>query len=820
MKRSIKKAIVLFLAVIMVVSVGTVGAYAQDEQSYDSDSTYYKGAFYYRPGTGEYFPGTDHEDYYIYSDDYFKKSGRVYDPHLCTMSYTIAISSVSSTRENFDEEGYKRKNRNIIAILEDIGFSDIDINDDYKLKPTKNSLGICCARKKIVQDGKEYTLLAIVPRSAGYEAEWGDNFVLGAEGDAKGFDINADKCLDFAKNYITAQNISGDIKVWTVGYSRGATIANLTAAKLIDDPKGYLGDAVTLTSDDLYAYTCGTPQGADINNDPHNEKYSGIFTRYLNTEFASLMAPEEMGFTRYGVCDPDFDLLYKEENYDRMMENLGVINDYVHDTYEASINSKYFHPKKIGIVDGSVGMANDNNSYIPDNAAEYLQGLCAYLTEITGGRKEYAKTYEQPFSDLIAYYESLSDEESASLTSALTGHKDTINLVVALYAYFMNTKSESKKTYTEAQLREKTTELAAIAAGVDEEYTSTGIDASVIAKAAVNLGKYLLMDADMVKIIAADYLSNILKEAMIASGATEEELAALTNRKSCLALTHILSHLLLGNIWQSDVVRPLQLNNEQMKAAATLIGNAANLFVDHANEIIISWLKTEDTYYADFGSFEGSQKDGYRRVYVKADSSAVNGHIFDKNGKVIAEIEDGVVKNSQDRWIGFTSSGDGGFFRIPADSEYQIKLVTDKPDVVSVRIGEYSVYDAAAEMLFDKTVNAKATDVITVSLPALEGGEEGYELPSQGTEYDVTVTPDGDSVICGDIDGNGTVDAIDATWLQRYLADMIELTDKQIAVADANNDSDVTIMDVTMINRYLCGLKSYEGIGKPIVAES
>ena len=815
MKHLFKRAAALLLAVIMLCSIGVVGAFALTGTSADSDSTCYKGAFYYRPAAGEYEDDSDNEDYYVYSDDYFKKSGKIYDPHLCTMSYTVAISSSSSTREPFTDEGYARKNRNVKAILEDIGFSDIVVNDDYTVKPTKDSAGVCCAHKKIVQDGREYTLLAIVPRSAGYEAEWGDNFVIGAKGNAEGFDRSAEQYLAFAKDYIAAQDISGDVKVWTVGYSRGATIANLAAAKLIDDPAGYLGEAVTLAPEDLYVYTCSTPQGADINNDPHNEKYAGIFSRYLDTDMASMMAPEAMGFTRYGVCDPTFDLLYKEESYDKMTEYLGVINDDVHDTYEDSVNSKFFHPKKLAVADGSVVISNDDSSYIPCDPAEYLQGLGAYLTEITGGREEYARIYEQPLSDLIAYYMSLSGEESAAMTAALIDDDDLLNLVVALYAYFMNTKSDSKKKDSPDRLREKAVELAAIAAGADGEYASTGIDAGMIAEASVKLGVYLLMSADSVKRIAADYLSSILKDAMQASGATKEEIANLTGQKACLALTHFISHMLFGNIWQSSEVRPLTLNNEQMKAAATLIGNAANLVIDHVNEVVISWLKTEDSYYADFGPFEGSQAYGYRRVYVDtADGSAFNGYVKDDNGAVVAQIENGTVKNSADQWVGFTPTDSGGFFRVPADRDYSVSLNTVKADTVSVGVGEYEVYDAETNMMLDTRVTVKATDTVIVSLPALEEGDEGYVMPSD-TAYSVTVAPATESDILGDVDMNGEVDIIDATWLQRHIAGFIILSDAALALSDVDGDGEITVMDVSAIQRYTGNLSAPEGIGKP-----
>lgn len=807
MKQSFRRVIAVLLVVIMLSSLVTISAFAEETKA-DSDSSYYYGAFYYRPGTGEYDPGVEYADTYAYSDDYFKQSGREYNPHLATLSFSLAVASVSSTREPFTPEGYQRKNRNAIAFLEDTGFSDISINHDYTIKPTKDTIGIACGQKHIVQDGKEYTLLAVFPRSAGYEAEWGNNFVLGADGDAVGFDGCADTCLAFAKDYINEKKISGDIKVWTVGYSRGAAIANLMGKKLIDDPKGYLGDAITLTGDDLYAYTCGTPSAADVDNNPRDEKYKGIFNQFLDTELASAMAPPDMGFERYGTDK----ILYKAENYDKMLENLSKCNDYVYSTYKDSINSNQYHPKMLGISDGSIGMVDDPNSYIPTDPAEYLKGLCAYLTEFTGGREEYAKTYEQAFSDVIAYYESLSSEESAAMMSSLTGNDDTIYMAVAFYAYFMKLKSEANISLNEEQVNAKAEEIAAVAAG-NEDLSATGIDAQVIAKAAAKLASYLMMSADDVKSIAANYFSSVFGAAMRASGATAQELKNVTGKNASLALVHVISHLLFGNIWQSDDVYPLLLNNEQMKAAATLIGNAAYLFVDHANEIITSWLKLDDSYYENYAALTDAQLMGYRRVYVKAaDASLIDGTITDANGTVIAQIENGVLKNSADRWVGFTSTDEGGFFRVPVDGDYKVNLHSAKAAQIAVEIGEYSLYDAKTEMVLNDVVNAKATDVVEVSLPAMD---EKEGMPSD-TEYAVTVTGQADAELLGDVDGNGTVEAVDATWTQRHIGQIVTLSDQQLAAADVDQDRAITPIDVTLIQRYLVDMKSSDDIGKTI----
>ena len=109
MKKVFKKALALTLCASLLTSAGAVAAFAATTPSDSSDSSYYKGVFYYRPGEGEIIALSDSVDYYAYSDDYFKKSGKIFDQHLATVSMSLAEASVSSTREPFTPEGYARK---------------------------------------------------------------------------------------------------------------------------------------------------------------------------------------------------------------------------------------------------------------------------------------------------------------------------------------------------------------------------------------------------------------------------------------------------------------------------------------------------------------------------------------------------------------------------------------------------------------------------------------------------------------------------------------------------------------------------------------
>ena len=790
--RFFKKALSVVLAASMLTGIAGVTALAQEKENAD---VFYNGTFYYRPGTGEYLPGTDSVDYFVYSDDFFKYSGKEYNAHLATLSMSLAEASVSSTREPFTPEGYANKSRNAVAFLEDNGFSDIEVNNDYRIKPTKDSMGVGCAHKTIREGDKDYTLLVIMPRNAGYEAEWGNNFVLGAEGDAAGFDASADKCLAFTKDYVASHGISGDIKVWTMGYSRGAAAANLMAKKLIDAPNEWLGDAVTLDSDDLYAYTFGTPMAADSNNNPRDAKYAGIFNSYENTEIASAMAPSAMGFERYGT---DF-MIFNPDKFDAMLENLDITNHEIHDSYVSKVSSRLFEPKKIGFSDGSVSMVDDPDSYIPDDPVEYLNGTGAYLKQFVGGRENFAKTYEQPFSDLFAYYESLTGDDASAFTSTLTGHKDTLYLVAALYAYFMKSQNNDNVYMSKEIANAKAKELAALTVGADED--SSGMDASVIAKVGARLTIFLLQKPETIKKEAAQYLRNVMTDAMTASGATQQQINSVTSNKASEALVHLISYLLLGNIWQSGELHPLQINNQQMKAAATLIGNAANLFVDHANEIIMSWLRLEDSYFADYAPLTEAQLKGYRRVYIDAGEATFNGSVLDENGDIVGVIENGVLTSSADAWLGYTTCDEGGFFRIPYDKDYKIKLNTSADTAVGVRIGHYDVYEATTAMQMEGKVNASSSDTVTVSLPAPTG---------ESTAYSVTVDR---SYILGDADMDGKVTITDVTVIQMFTAEIPEEAFSE-AAADVNGDGTVNVIDATLIQEFLAELPVPYPIGK------
>ena len=59
--------------------------------------------------------------------------------------------------------------------------------------------------------------------------------------------------------------------------------------------------------------------------------------------------------------------------------------------------------------------------------------------------------------------------------------------------------------------------------------------------------------------------------------------------------------------------------------------------------------------------------------------------------------------------------------------------------------------------------------------------------------------------VLGDVDGDGEMTIIDATMIQRYLADLCDFDARQLSVGDTDHDGEITILDCTRIQRILAG---------------
>lgn len=282
----------------------------------ENDYPVYRGYFSY-PSVAE--TTEDLDAVFFYSDGYFLSGSgsnngepKYYNTHLATMSMAMAMAGFYSNIGNDgalngnDDRTYTYKSQNIERLLTDIGVKpeDIFISDSNTVKPGTNTIGVAIGQKTIGATEEGYILVPIAVRGAGYESEWYGNTTVGTSGEHKGFATAADQVFKQVQNYIRDYGLTeavkaGKVKFWIAGYSRAGATSNLTAKRLIE---AYCDGTSTAMNNQVYAYCFEAPKGG-VNSAMKldAEKYYGIHNCINKADVVPLVAPEEMGFIRYGV---------------------------------------------------------------------------------------------------------------------------------------------------------------------------------------------------------------------------------------------------------------------------------------------------------------------------------------------------------------------------------------------------------------------------------------------------------------------------------------------------------------------------------------
>ena len=334
-----KKIISIMLCAVMVFSLGITAFAAAPE--YETVT----GEYTYCPSLGFLDPIGNQTGTFTYSDEYFTHSGYEYNHELAIMTMVMNQTCFASATSSTD--GWETANSNFNYLLSQCGFENLEANADAVSHPGGETIGAYAGTKPITVDGVDYTLIALGVRGHNYGGEWYSNFDLGYEGDHAGFADARDKVLSFLKDYVAEYKITGPVKIWLTGYSRGAIAANMVGGYLDQGVK--LGDKVSFQTKDLYCYTFETPQGVYDEN-AHNAVYRNIHNILNHNDFVPLVSFTEWGHTRYGVdyylpCR-QYDSCYAElkPQVDAMLDQMGWMNilgltlDTIDDFHYLSLN--------------------------------------------------------------------------------------------------------------------------------------------------------------------------------------------------------------------------------------------------------------------------------------------------------------------------------------------------------------------------------------------------------------------------------------------------------------------------------------------------
>lgn len=390
MKR-LKKLVAVLLAMVMMLCLLAGSAEAASTGAYSTKTfkTTKRYTFMHNPGKGD---EKDYKSVVYYTDDYFTLDPTAAKPNisLASASFCLSLAAMGSN----DAPRWSGNDACLKAFLKTLGFKNFRSNEEFNKQPTADSLGFGVASKKVA--GKDYTLIALGLRGAGYEAEWAGNFTLGRYGQHSDFAMNKDKVLDFLKQYIADNHIKGHVKLWLSGYSRGGAVGNLVAGA-IDD--GALKDTgITLGKKDLFAINFEPPQGAMLSDKPQASKYDNIWSFVNPNDIVPLVAMKEYGFGRYGRTwnYPSSGTSSNYASKRKAMEKLfyaqsshEVVDEYTADSFQMY---------KFDLSDGVVAKDKTSTMTLP----EFEQALVTLLAnDLVGSRENFVNEYQNGFRTLM-----------------------------------------------------------------------------------------------------------------------------------------------------------------------------------------------------------------------------------------------------------------------------------------------------------------------------------------------------------------------------------------------------------------------------------
>ena len=335
----------MMLSALMPLGTIIVSAAANNAQSEDGVPTNYKvgdvdyelvkGAFNYPSFNYTSAEYEEKSSYFYYSDGYFAQAPEYYNEHFASFAASMALASMPCRYEG--EYSEEKSTKYIVDMFKAMGYTDIFVHypePEYFGEDAENlsTIGYAIAKKKIVVNGKETTVIAIGTRGWGYRAEWASNVTLGSgTGEAKGFGDAARQVKEGIDKYIADKGIDADSATFFItGYSRAGATSNLVAKKLTDE----YGEKK------VYAYCFEAPKGGVASEMKPGHRYANIHNVINAVDIVPTVGPAQMGFIRYGVDHivPGYKVGTDEYNEQKgfMLTQLATINKniQVDDTFQ------------------------------------------------------------------------------------------------------------------------------------------------------------------------------------------------------------------------------------------------------------------------------------------------------------------------------------------------------------------------------------------------------------------------------------------------------------------------------------------------------
>lgn len=651
----------------------------------------------------------------FYSDDYFlhPSTDNPYETHLRSMSLALELSTWPS-KDADDVAGWtmdmaavspKWQNaRNLLVGITDadnypgydadkypgLGFDrgSLKINEVWKEKPAKDSIGLVAASKKL-SNGKNLVVLAV--RGGNYEREWSSNFNVGTLGEHSGFAKARDDALSFLDEYLQEKKITGNIKLWVVGYSRGGVTANMVGGK-IDDGYKLNGGKTTVAFDDLYVYDFATPQGVMEKETSGN--YSNIHNVVNSIDIVPKVAFSAWNFSRYGS-----DLLltsgslskYDGQRIAKMREMLSQIDGVRESGFIYKIMESV--PQRRWIVDWkkvnsfSVPQIKEQEyevatGYALDEALRFLSNT------VIGGRLNYVTDFQQLIMDLAAIL--------------MGGDLSDAAVVEFIEKFFSQLTTE------------RLIEICSPAFSLNPLYTIQERTADI----EKNVQKFVIeafKDVDLL-----EYVSHIKGAQTIVIDLLGRTIGGL-----------------VGALCVNDI--------SSIESVGNFIGlisvNAA--FQPHFPEIMLAWIMSMDSYYGGVDMMKSNQSTRVIHINCPVDVT-----VRDGNGGKVAEI----INNKPEAVEGsvipaFINADEEKIIMLPDDENYTIEINATDKGSVNYSVDEYFYHSGTVNRLKNYyDILVESGDTLTAIVPAMTDEEAKTVLENGSSAEYRLIDPKGQDI--------------------------------------------------------------------------
>ena len=326
----------LVLAAVMILLSFTVyGASSEEAQRFGTLEWY-----------SSFTSQSSIKDSFYYSDEWFLEDPEVQNDALALVSMQLVAAAVVN-----DENGTGT------TFLKNLGFEQTGLAGFEN--PDPEGCGLTWGTKTIGEGEDAFTLAAIAIQSLSFDQAvkqigWRQNFLVNGETITEEH-VSYAKAADYAAEQVAQLDISGKVKYWITGQSRGGAIAGALAARLKKD------------ADSVYAYTFESPANVEQSAVQENASDYGYIHNYLCSDDVVTMIPP-WGMTRYGAAYP-LNTTETTEPLEQMLLRMGS---------DAATVAQEYDPEKI-----------------ESNAARLIQTLMDGIPS----REEYSSLHTDLFAD-------------------------------------------------------------------------------------------------------------------------------------------------------------------------------------------------------------------------------------------------------------------------------------------------------------------------------------------------------------------------------------------------------------------------------------